>query len=297
MSNADRGKALPKTEQVQTVACALCQSEAQSPFQQREGFQIVRCQDCGLRYVSPRLSTAALDREYNDQQASPTPYYINTSPEDRRTFEDRLGRIEQHTRPAHLLDLGCGPGTMLQVASERGWQAVGVDLNRTSIAHAKSLGLNALAGTFPHPELGDQRFDAITMNDFIEHVPDPVGILSQVRQHLSPGGVAFLTTPDAGSLMARLFGASWLHVKPREHLFYFDRANIRDLCQRAGLEPLWMGAMGRRRNLRVVRERLGEYSSLAGKAAGLMLPTALVRRWHVPINLLDEVGLIARASN
>lgn len=277
--------------------CALCGGAGSRPHLERDGFQVVRCEDCGLRFVNPRLDESALDAEYNDQRASPTPYYLETAPEDRRTFLDRLARLERHRPPGDLLDLGCGPGTMLAAAAERGWRPVGVDLNRTSIQHAVDRGLEAHAGLFPHPALAGCSFDAVTMNDFIEHVPDPVGILREVRAVLRPGGLAFLTTPDAGSLVARLTGASWLHLKPREHLNYFDRAGVRRLAAQAGLEVVWLGAMGRRRSLRIVRDRLQGYSRLVGAVTGALLPEAFAARTHLPINLGDEVGLIARRPN
>lgn len=276
------------------VSCALCGSDASTPHLERDGFQVVRCAGCGLRYVNPRLDEGSLEAEYNDQKASPTPYYLETAPEDRRTFLDRLARLERHRAPGDLLDLGCGPGTMLAAAAERGWRPVGVDLNRTSVQHAVDQGLEAHAGLFPHPALEDRAFDAVTMNDFIEHVPDPIGILRQVHDVLRPGGLAFLTTPDAGSLVARLTGSSWLHLKPREHLNYFDRGDVRRLAEASGLEVVWLGAMGRRRSLRVVRDRLQGYSRLVGAVTGALLPEGLAARTHVPINLGDEVGLIAR---
>lgn len=44
-------------------------------------------------------------------------------------------------------------------------------------------------------EKSDESFDIIFMNDVFEHVTDPVGVLSQLRSKLNPGGRIFIDTP------------------------------------------------------------------------------------------------------
>ncbi|MEE8240769.1 MAG: methyltransferase domain-containing protein, partial [Nitrospirales bacterium] len=61
-------------------------------------------------------------------------------------LEERVGGRRSHQfrrfldsfpeRPGRLLDVGCGYGFFLKMAEEKGWEAVGVDLDPNGIAYA-----------------------------------------------------------------------------------------------------------------------------------------------------------------
>lgn len=284
------------SDRTEGVGCPLCSSADRKSKCQVQGFSIFLCCACGLTYVTPRLTQAALREEYNTQRASGTPYYLSTFREDVTTCDRRLAFVERFRPVGDLLDLGCGAGALLKAAAGRGWKGVGVDLNETSAAHARGHGLHVHTGSFPHLDFGVRTFDVVTMSDFIEHVPNPVEVLGRVKDLLRPGGVTFLTTPDVGSILARLMGHRWLHMKPREHLTYFNRATMRQLLQTAGFEVLWMKSLGRRRSLEVICNRVARYNRFVSKAAKWVLPDGLSKRTVVRINLGDELGVIARRA-
>ena len=108
------------------VSCALCGSDASTPHLERDGFQVVRCTGCGLRYVKSRLDEGSLEAEYNDQKASPTPYYLETAPEDRRTFLDRLARLDSRRGIERLPRVG-RTGTELPIGARQQPHAAIVD--------------------------------------------------------------------------------------------------------------------------------------------------------------------------
>jgi predicted SAM-dependent methyltransferase len=68
-------------------------------------------------------------------------------------------------------------------------------------------------------DLGDQKFDAITVWDVMEHVVDPTKIMKTCRELLKPGGCLFVNVPDLDSLQAILLGKRWPLLLP-EHLTY-----------------------------------------------------------------------------
>ncbi len=279
------------------VACAVCaRTDAEGLFQ-KDGFPIVRCRGCGLVYVNPRLTPAALAALYEGQAISPAAYYVRTERQDELSFARRLELIERFRPPGTLLDLGCGPGTFSAVAQARGWHPVGLDINPQSVARCAERGVEAICDVFPSPALAMRRFDAVVMNDFLEHMPDPAAALEAARGMLAPGGVLFLTTPDIGSLMARLTRARWLHLKPNEHLVYFDRRTIDLLLTRAGFRIKYLRAIGRVRNLAVAIEKVRAYGELASTLGRLLVPAALAERINLPLNPGDEMVVIAGVAS
>lgn len=283
-----------KAEQLD-VACPACGRDDAAEYCRKEGFRIVRCRACGLVYVNPRLSIEALDRMYNAQTISRMQYYVQTADDDAPSFHRRLRRIERHRAPGRLLDVGCGPGTFLSIARERGWSVRGVDINAASVARCRELGLDAVAGPFPHPALEGEHFDAIVLNDVVEHLPDPKGSLASVRAMLAPGGMLFISTPDIGALVARLSGRRWLHLKPIEHLTYFDRRTITRLLEDTDFEVIDITAIGRNRSLGLVLDRCATYSGPLSRAALSLLPMQWAKKLSFPLNPGDEMGVLARA--
>jgi SAM-dependent methyltransferase len=98
--------------------------------------------------------------------------------------------------------------------------------------------------------------DAVTCWDVIEHVPDPRSALERLRGRLKPGGRLFLSTPDAGSLLARLLGRRWHYLDPLQHINVFSRKNLEDTLARCGFRVLRVGSLGHRYRLRYVFDRL-----------------------------------------
>src|SRR5262249_2098010 len=79
-------------------------------------------------------------------------------------------------------------------------------------------------------------FDYVTMDQVIEHMRDPIETLRGVRTVLRPGGTAILTTPNAASLPARLFGRRWINWHTPYHIQFFTPTSIRRAADAAGLE-------------------------------------------------------------
>ena len=77
--------------------------------------------------------------------------------------------------------------------------------------------------------------DAITMWDYLEHSPDPLGDLKACCLLLRQGGVILLSIPNVDSWSYRLLGKKWIGFKNIEHLYFFSRDTMEKLARQAGL--------------------------------------------------------------
>ncbi len=98
-----------------------------------------------------------------------------------------------------VLDMACGEGYGSEVLARAAASVVGVDANPEAHEHAKlryrreNLSFErGLVETFGAPG----SFDAVVFLQTIEHVQDPTAVLAHFRSLLTPGGVAYITTPN-----------------------------------------------------------------------------------------------------
>lgn len=143
-----------------------------------------------------------------------------------------------------LLDIGCGNGDFLQVASEMGWAAEGFDFDHKAVEVARAMGRNVHCGNIDDLARIDRQFDIITASHVIEHVHEPAFLIKQVFRLLKPGGMLWLETPNIDSLGARKYGRYWRGLEVPRHLQLFTLKSMYSLLRSSGFENIqqkWHG--------------------------------------------------------
>lgn len=236
---------------LERVCCNLCGADDTAPVTEIDGFHIVRCRQCGLVYVNPRYREELLQEIYtetyydhdgiqNGLEFFGYDNYLEDEENIRITFAKRLKTIERYATKGKLLDIGCATGFFLDLAKSRGWEVVGSEVSEFTVRYARErFGLDVRLGTLGDLQFDAQSFDVITMWDVIEHVPDPIGELQEVRRILRDGGLLSIITPDVGSLVARFLGSRWEEFRRvREHVYFFSRRTMTEALRKVGFEVL-----------------------------------------------------------
>jgi len=212
----------------------------------RNGHDVIACEICGFSHAVPLPEADALEREYRENYyTEEKPTYLAHAGEDQEWARlaqidrlDALARLLPANR-RRLLDIGSGPGFFVKTAVEQGWQAEGIEPSRQAAAHARNMGLLITEGFFSREsakQLGC--FDAVHMNNMLEHVPDPVPLVEAARDLLEPGGALCVGVPNDFSPLQNAAAASGLAqwwVAPPHHLNYFDFDSLTRLLERLGL--------------------------------------------------------------
>jgi SAM-dependent methyltransferase len=141
-------------------------------------------------------------------------------------------------RPIVALDLGCGDGEHLPWL--RGWAdaVAGSDYNPLRLARAAVHAPEAfllLADVTNHPG-ADRSVDLMFFNHVLEHVPDDIAALREVRRMLRPDGVCVLGAPNEGAALWRL--AYRLQPSARaasDHVHFYTADALAGRCRAAGL--------------------------------------------------------------
>lgn len=207
-------------------------------------FLVVRCNRCGLSYTNPRPSAEHIGRFYPaDYKPHRRPRKLAQARPRAHPLEKLLGRPCSERRGVlpwpgvgRLLDFGCGGGGFLKRMADQGWDVVGLDAAVGAVrAVQEDLGLKALAGTLPHPDLRPCSFEVITLWHSIEHVHDPVGVLREAYRLLIPGGKVVVACPNIDSWAFRRYGPDWFGLDLPRHLTHFTPGTLATALQTAGL--------------------------------------------------------------
>lgn len=153
----------------------------------------------------------------------------------RRMGKDRSFRhLALPGKSAKLLDIGCGNGDFVRLASSLGWDAQGMDPDPKAVAAARKIGLTVNQGGFPRTGFPDGQFDAVTLSHVIEHVHDPIVALREVHRILKPGGMIWMATPNLDSAGHHQFSCYWRGLEPPRHLVLFNASSLRLAYERCG---------------------------------------------------------------
>jgi ubiquinone/menaquinone biosynthesis C-methylase UbiE len=212
-------------------------------------YDIVRCADCSMRYVSPRPTLEALGAHY------PEDYFIYKKPEDEpawirplvrvldgmhykgvaRRIERVIGRIRPDMK---IVDVGCGMNSLLAAVKElRGCEGIGVDFKPEVAAYVRDVRkMPCVAGTLEQAKFEDASFDLVTMNEYLEHEPFPRQVLREARRITKPGGHVSIEVPFSDGLPARMFGRLWSQIDAPRHLMHFTKQTISDMLARSGYQ-------------------------------------------------------------
>ncbi len=240
-----------------------------------EPFTIVQCDGCGLLYLNPRPTKAEIHAYYPSEyypleetkvrrsidlffkrlssvqkKAIREEFYNYPAPQ-RSGLQRLLRRLVLYPEYWHLrfsgrdplpfrgegriLDVGCGPGKLLRVLREQGWDVYGVDFSPLAVEYARSKhNLNVTLGELATAGYKDNFFDVVMFSHSLEHIYEPVETLREVHRILRPGGLLMICIPNAGSLEARVFGKWWVQWDVPRHLFHFTKATMAQLLSKAG---------------------------------------------------------------
>ena len=147
-------------------------------------------------------------------------------------FADQCNLINQvENGSPTILDVGSGLCVFLYEMKQRGWNGTALDPDPRAIAHAQDVvRVAAVCGDFFECDsLG--LFDVVAFNKVLEHVRDPIAMLSKSKDYLSDGGFVYIELPDGE--IASIDGAQREEFFV-EHHHIFSLLSLAKMATRSG---------------------------------------------------------------
>jgi SAM-dependent methyltransferase len=177
---------------------------------------------------------------------------LTYTPLERLSVRRPVGRtqfVTERCQGRTVLDLGCRDETALVKCDTPHWlhgeiikvakQTIGVDISQDVPAEGMVTGPSSriLRGDVTRLEevVGGLACDVIVAGELIEHLPDPLAFLRQLRR-LYAGRELLLTTPNATSLSNTLLALASRESNHLDHLAIFSVKTLNTLCLRAGFQ-------------------------------------------------------------
>jgi SAM-dependent methyltransferase len=201
--------------------------------------EIGRCTQCGqLRTIpEPRVEEVAC---IYSQQSSKYAWQPDADPARVEMWRDFAGGIlelvEQHLGSRGLLlDVGADQGDLLRVAASRGWQAEALEVNQGNAHRLTEEGFRAYDRPIEEADVPADRYDAVILNQVLEHLHQPVTALRAIRAALKRTGVLFVGVPCFTSpIPLALKRSRWYALLPDEHVWQFGPKTLRQILSAGG---------------------------------------------------------------
>ena len=152
----------------------------------------------------------------------------------------RISTLIKSRSPSRILDLGCSSGLLSERLQHMGHHVTGVDV-------VEIAGVGERTDSFTKADLNDgipaevgSGFDIVLAADVLEHLANPGALMRQVREVLSPDGVAMFCVPNVAHWYPRfrstlgMFDYDQRGILDSTHLRFFTRRSIRKLIERQG---------------------------------------------------------------
>jgi SAM-dependent methyltransferase len=196
----------------------------------RGDLELRTCPTCGFLWNAAfRAELLSYGSDYENTQTA--------SPSFDRYVDDLIDAlVADGVTDREVIEVGCGKGYFLERLCERGGnRGTGFDPSYVGPSETQG-GRVRYVRSFYGGARTARPVDVVVCRHVIEHVPDPVGFLAQVRSALeaSPEAIVYFETPDLLWILEGTVIWDFFY----EHCSYFTPASLQNAFRRARFKPL-----------------------------------------------------------
>lgn len=207
-------------------------------------YSIQECPECSMAFTNPRPKEESIPLLYSGRA---TPDFAVGNHGITQKLRDFVIRryLDKHIsfkeRPLHVLDFGCGDGSLTHCAAH-------LADSRRSSAHITAVDFHEQPPALIHGGLSSVRYlsyqqwrqaneeyDVVFLRNVLEHHPEPVRLLQEISGTLKENGAVHIEVPNRRSIWASIFVSYYsMHYVPR-HFVHFDECSLRQTIHKAGM--------------------------------------------------------------
>lgn len=186
-----------------------------------EFFKIMKCNECGLVYLKNRIEGEELYDEnfyrHNNKLSDIVTKLAH------KNIIKVLKKIKQNGK---ILDIGCGTGILLDSLKKYGYDVYGIETSVDGYLLSRKHEDKIYNKFLKECKFPTGFFDIITLFHVLEHIPEPVNELLEIKRVLKPDGILIIEVPNIDSLGFRIFGKYWISLDSPRHMFHFNYSTL-----------------------------------------------------------------------
>ncbi len=227
---------------MKNIVCYSCKSGNYTLWGSENGFNMVKCDDCGLLYVNPQPEDNEISLAIKTGMHSGDSVLNVTGSFNELKIKDYLQKLSKiydkniFGSSFDWLDIGCGFGEFilaLQDFTDNAGNYRGIEPNSMKKEYAVRLGLKVDFLDIKDFRAGN--FDFISILNVYSHLPDPGIFFADVNRILKKGGEILIQTGDADNLNRQDFPHT-LYLP--DHLSFASEGIIKKLLKNSGFETV-----------------------------------------------------------
>lgn len=234
--------------------CWSCSGKLeQSNWKDISGLCLVKCEKCQLIQSEYLPTDELLGELYNDKIYND--FYDSHVLENHNKRKEAFGRERVNDwlkyygkeKPSSILEIGCGSGFTLSAAKDLGLDVYGLELSEKCVEFCRNIGLkNVYRKDLSEFAIeSNQKFDVIAMYDVLEHIPNPLNAIKDLRKLIKKNGLLTFYVPNADSFIINTLDSSatqW--VWQPFHLSYFNKKSLSFLLKKEGFSEVYSDTVG-----------------------------------------------------
>ena len=239
------------------VNCPTCESNTNNAliYKRDDGIGFYKCLNCNIEYASPRLIEKELLQLYEGDDWKDLSKYDNWSYENWKNNKELHYYLVQENvklvkkflnKGSSVLDVGCDIGLTVKLLEENGYHSEGVEISSVGAKIAKEKTGIKVHNMQLESYQSDIKFDGVLLLDVLEHLYDPIKVLTECGSHMQQGGYIFIHVPHHGGISTRF--KRFLHKKGLKkgykhfgfpaHIYAFDRQSLKTILAKSGFETV-----------------------------------------------------------
>lgn len=215
--------------------CPVCGDNQSRRFPVGTSFPLRNCARCAFVYLDQSVNKFKKNEEeyFGDGYSIRSNVFTELFLLNKARLRMRL--IRKFRSTGNLLDIGCGTGELIHVATQLGYHSEGLEYSPAVAKYVREkYQAEVHSGDVVSAKL-DRKYDVVVMNHVLEHTTDPVSALQNVAKMLNTDGVLQVAVPNIDCYESRFRG--WTAYEPY-HLWYFSPATLNSIMEKAGYKAI-----------------------------------------------------------
>lgn len=218
-----------------SMKCYICDSDKSTVIKHgvrdNASINVLKCNACGFVYLDGHGHLCESFYEQNGMEESDDSSVVFETPSEMDT-ERRFGQYKQQLYGKNVLDFGCADGAFLHRLKREG------TCKKLYALEPNHKYVETLRADFSYcsdiDDIPESSIDVITLFHVLEHIPDPLPILTQLYSKLTDGGIIILEVPNADDALVKSYDCqSFIDFTYWScHLYLFTAATLDNLLSK-----------------------------------------------------------------